>query len=553
MPIRIFTGVFRTNPAGGLATKATRHLDDASRDRLGIDYPFILKPDIGQRGAGSQGEMIVSDDRWRQARHLLGLTSTAHAWIASLREDAPATLDYARQALSCLAITEYRWDIPWRSTALIAMSAAHLSLGDPEAAVADLVEAIELGKSYDHHFLVITAMSKQAMAYWRQGRLRQAARVCRQGLQYIERRQLARLPVVDALLIAWGFILGERGELETAATYLQRGLELSRLGRHILTEYWALQAWIRLWLAKGDLQSAERYVHQADELARRHDIPLWLEADVAGLIRALMLGIRARESGEIIALVQPRLEIFGALLGLGILLVLLVAGLEALVRGRGRSAFGLLWFPLTILPVSNLLFPIGVIVAERTLYLPLLAVCLGVAMVVERIGARGRVAQRAFAVAGVGALVLLAARTVTRIPIWDTTDRVFYALEADRPNSFRAAWHLARVAKHQHKDSLELTRYRKAVALWPYRRYLVTEALTETERLGEVADARALAAFAVARWPDSPLAHRYLASTALAMGDTASARAAARAGLQVAPADTGLLRVWRSVGGGRIR
>ena len=33
------------------------------------------------------------------------------------------------------------------------------------------------------------------------------------------------------------------------------------------------------------------------------------------------------------------------------------------------------WFLITISPVSNFLFPIGVLIAERTLYLPSVAVC----------------------------------------------------------------------------------------------------------------------------------------------------------------------------------
>ncbi len=70
-----------------------------------------------------------------------------------------------------------------------------------------------------------------------------------------------------------------------------------------------------------------------------------------------------------------RAAIVGALL-LGLTLI---GGLVALARGAPRAAFGLLWFPVAIFPVSNLAVPIGVLVAERTLYLPSVAISVAVA------------------------------------------------------------------------------------------------------------------------------------------------------------------------------
>src|SRR5207249_525495 len=39
-------------------------------------------------------------------------------------------------------------------------------------------------------------------------------------------------------------------------------------------------------------------------------------------------------------------------------------------RGRRLEAYGLGWIGIALLPVANLVFPVGVLVAERTLYLP---------------------------------------------------------------------------------------------------------------------------------------------------------------------------------------
>lgn len=237
-----------------------------------------------------------------------------------------------------------------------------------------------------------------------------------------------------------------------------------------------------------------------------------------------------------------------ALVGLVLLTAVVVAGLVALVRGRGRTALGLLWFPLTILPVSNLLFPIGVIVAERTLYAPMLALCILAAAVVQRATSSSASAGR-LAAAGVAIVAaLFAVRTVTRVPDWESTDRLFYQLHRDRPESFRGWWHLARIARRDPKQkALEITRYETALRLWPYRRSLVVEAISQELSAGRREQAHKLASFAVKRWPEDVNSQRLLAGTALDMGDTATARTALRAGLTLAPRDTLLLRMAHAI------
>jgi hypothetical protein len=238
----------------------------------------------------------------------------------------------------------------------------------------------------------------------------------------------------------------------------------------------------------------------------------------------------------------------GAVLGLVILPLVIGLGFAMLRRGRRRTALGLLWFPLTVLPVSNLLFPIGIIVAERTLYLPMMAICVAAAAVVEGIAGAPASSRRALAIAGPLLLAALAFRTVTRVPVWSSTDSVFWALNSDAPQSFRGWWHLARIARRDKKlKAVEIDRYQKALTLWPYRRALVIEAISEEIGAGRAREARRIAAFAVKRWPRDASSQRLLAATSLGVGDTAAARAAVRAGLAVAPRDSLLLAMARAI------
>jgi hypothetical protein len=53
-------------------------------------------------------------------------------------------------------------------------------------------------------------------------------------------------------------------------------------------------------------------------------------------------------------------------------------------RGRRVEAFGLGWIAIAFLPVANLLFPVGILLAERTLYLPSVGLALAAGAALPR-------------------------------------------------------------------------------------------------------------------------------------------------------------------------
>lgn len=87
------------------------------------------------------------------------------------------------------------------------------------------------------------------------------------------------------------------------------------------------------------------------------------------------------------------------------------------------------------LPTSNLLFPIGTIMAERFLYLPAIAFagCLAAALW----SLRERIGRRAMPIACAALVLLFAARTFARNFDWRTDDTLFQSAEPVVPNSFR--------------------------------------------------------------------------------------------------------------------
>ena len=125
-----------------------------------------------------------------------------------------------------------------------------------------------------------------------------------------------------------------------------------------------------------------------------------------------------------------------------LLVLLLMVAFAVMARRRQPVfAFALLFFGAAILPVSNLVFLIGTMMAERTMYLPSIAFCLAFGAAVD--GALRWAASRSKAVVGlwlalfVGICALYSAKTVLRNRVW--RDDVVFAEAALRgsPNSVK--------------------------------------------------------------------------------------------------------------------
>ncbi|HUG40884.1 MAG TPA: hypothetical protein VMM12_10380, partial [Longimicrobiales bacterium] len=143
-----------------------------------------------------------------------------------------------------------------------------------------------------------------------------------------------------------------------------------------------------------------------------------------------------------------------------------VIGVAIVVRAWQRArlvALGIVWFAGTVLPVSGLLFATGVLLAERTLYLP----SVGLALVVSGLGsllALRRPAQLRLAALILAALLVAGSvRTWTQNPVWRDTDAVADHLIATHPTSYRALWAVA--ARLEKEGRAEEAVQRLALAL----------------------------------------------------------------------------------------
>lgn len=128
---------------------------------------------------------------------------------------------------------------------------------------------------------------------------------------------------------------------------------------------------------------------------------------------------------------------------IGIVLVALV--LSIVIRSWRRRpviAFGLLWCAAALFPVSNLLLPTGILLAERTLFLASIGIALALGAGAAALGDHWEAwpaARQRLAVAVVGALAVLGiARSALRQPVWKDNAALFEQTAIDAPASYRA-------------------------------------------------------------------------------------------------------------------
>lgn len=128
----------------------------------------------------------------------------------------------------------------------------------------------------------------------------------------------------------------------------------------------------------------------------------------------------------------------------GVMILLALAALFVWAWRRDRLiAFALLWTGLTMGPTANVLIPTGVLIAERTLFLPSVGVMLLVGRAVQ-LAWPYAMSYRApwvrVAIPALGGVLLLAAtaHSADRQLVWEDNPTLFSTMVVEAPTNFRA-------------------------------------------------------------------------------------------------------------------
>ncbi len=254
--------------------------------------------------------------------------------------------------------------------------------------------------------------------------------------------------VVVPALIAWGWMTG-----------------LARPTRRRMAAY------ASVWLALGTLYVAVRWTVIGHESVGRAApvffgaspvaVRLTAVAAFADAARLLVfpLTLRADYSPAERTLVSTLLD---ARFALGLLCLVAWGALlwRTWRRGHRLEAFGIGWIAVALFPVSNLVIPVGVLLAERAFYLPSVGLALAAGAWLEHLEARP--------LAYLLSLLVLAGgvRSALRVPVWRDTQTVIRSELEDSPRSFAGPAHMVVIHLIEHQPARALEAFRAAAAIY---------------------------------------------------------------------------------------
>jgi len=220
-------------------------------------------------------------------------------------------------------------------------------------------------------------------------------------------------------LIVWAWVLGlarpsRSTLLAFVVSWVVVGAAYAALRGVVLSPYARFENVAPVFVGAGHTAVRLTGVAALADVARLLVFPLTLRADYSPAERTIVA-----------SLADPRFALGLACCGVWAALLIV-----AWRRGRRLEAFGLGWIGIAFLPVANILFPVGVVVAERTLYLPSVGLALAVGTWLGNLEARRYGALLTAAAIGGGV------RSAVRVPVWRTDASVTLSILEDSPRSY---------------------------------------------------------------------------------------------------------------------
>jgi len=256
--------------------------------------------------------------------------------------------------------------------------------------------------------------------------------------------------VVAPALIGWAWIVGlpsrptSRRMLAFAASWVVIAGAYLAVRSVVLHPYARLHAIAPVFLGESALAGRLTAVAALGDVLRLLLVPLTLRVDYSPAERTI---VRSLLDGRF-------------LIGLACLAVWAGLLVMAWRRQRRLEAYGLGWIAIAFLPVSNLLFSSGVLLAERTLYLPSVGLALAAGAALGRPPAqRLRVAL---------ALIVLAGgiRSALRTPVWHDDFSVTQSILKDSPESYRGPARAAAIFQSHRQPERALAALRTATRIY---------------------------------------------------------------------------------------
>jgi hypothetical protein len=220
-------------------------------------------------------------------------------------------------------------------------------------------------------------------------------------------------------LIVWGWMVGlarptRSRLLAFVVSWVVVGVAYAALRWAVLSPYERFVNVAPVFVGAGQAAVRLTGVAALADVARLLVFPLTLRVDYSPAERTIVA-----------SLIDARFAL--GLLCCGVWAVLLIVAWR---RGRRLEAFGLGWIGIAFLPVANILFPTGVVIAERTLYLPSVGLALAVG------GWLGTLNARAYGPLLAAVVIAGGVRSALRVPVWRSDLSVTLSVLDDSPRSY---------------------------------------------------------------------------------------------------------------------
>ena len=231
--------------------------------------------------------------------------------------------------------------------------------------------------------------------------------------------------------------------------------------------------------------------------------------------------------------VIARRTVWTAAATVGLVLVVSVLLLALLTRRRAPAfTFAVLLAAFSYAPTANLLFPSGIVLAERNLYLAVAAP----AVVLGLFSCRFPRALRRIGPGLVGlALAALATRTVLRLPAWRDGETALIDDYAEHPENYRAHLRLGSWFDARGNVPAGLAEALTAGVIFPEDPWVSLYSVNRALTLGADRIALRESRRSLALDPEEPAFARLVVRSWLALGHVDSALVVARASVRAAP------------------
>ena len=212
----------------------------------------------------------------------------------------------------------------------------------------------------------------------------------------------------------------------------------------------------------------------------------------------------------------------------GIAIVLILIGIAWGARRRAPVvSFGIVFTALALAPVANVIVATGVLVAERTLFLPSVGVVLAMSGAAAWVAGRPHPAllRRAAAAAVVLAVVAGVARSATRHLVWKNEESLTLAAVVESPRSWRAQLNHANLLFERGERPAAMQAYERAIALAPSSWQVRHAYARRLRATGDEHRALEQLGLSLVEEPSNNEAMRDMIAVLLALGRYAEARA----------------------------